>query len=137
MSYNSSQLVDTPMPSPNLSPKQVVHLQLEALQENDAKDSGIAISFNFASPGNKAYTGTFKKYRSLFINPLYEPMLNFRAYRDYATETRKNEVQHIVLLTDKKGKKIAYLFALSKQKKAPYQNCWMTDSIMKLDIGRN
>src|SRR6185437_12206552 len=49
----------SPIPKPELTPGQVVEIQLEALQFNDkpAKDAGIATTFRFASPGNRKATG--------------------------------------------------------------------------------
>ncbi len=123
---------DQPGPSPDLSPAQIIALQLKALQANDATDEGIAITFNFASPANKEATGPLEQFKELVKNPVYEPMLNFRSYTANKIHIEDNEAQQIAIITDKNGNKAAYLFSLSKQTGGPYKGCWMTDSVIRL-----
>lgn len=54
----------SPDPSPDLSPDQVVRIQLDAMARNDepAPDSGIATAFKFASPENQAQTGPLDRF---------------------------------------------------------------------------
>ena len=52
-----------PAPSPGYSPGEVVQILVEALRENDADDSGIAVVFRFASPENRSVTGPFPGLR--------------------------------------------------------------------------
>lgn len=128
ISFNTDQ----PMPSPDLLPQQVVALQLKALQENDEANTGIAITFNFAAPENKAYTGPLNKFIQLVKNPVYAPLLNFKKCEINKIHIEGDEAQQIVIITDQNGRKAAYLFSLSKQQSGPYQHCWMTDSVIRL-----
>ncbi len=39
-----------------------------------------------------------------------------------------------VIVTSQSGRRAAYLFTLSKQQSAPFENCWMTDSVVRVQI---
>lgn len=130
----TQQLVDLPMPSPDLSPGEVVKIQLKALQHNNDQDNGIAITFNFASPGNKAFTGPLDRFKLLVKNPAYEPMLNFQSYRAGKMMIQGRQAQQAVIITDQDGNQAAYVFTLSKQTNSPYQGCWMTDSVLRVEM---
>ncbi|MBC7921110.1 MAG: DUF4864 domain-containing protein [Ferruginibacter sp.] len=125
--------VDQPMPSPDLSPAEVVAIQLKALQQNDAQDNGIAVAFNFASPTNKAATGPLNRFKLLVRNPLYEPLLNFRSFRAGKVVMEQGQAHQVIVVTDQQGNQAAFLFSLSKQNRTPHQDCWMTDSVVRLE----
>ena len=131
---NAYRLIDLPMPSADLSPQEVIRTQLYALQHNDEEDTGITTAFNFASPTNKAHTGPLERFKQLVRNPIYEQMLNFKSYRYSKIEVHNAHAQQIVIVTDHEGNDAAYLFILSKQTNAPYEDCWMTDGVMRLKL---
>ncbi len=130
----SNRTIDLPMPSPDFSPDEVVALQLEALQFNNEDDDGIEVAFNFASPGNKEVTGPLEKYKSLIKNPLYAVLINFQNYCADDIHIEDDLAQQIVVLTDRDGEKAGFIFSLSKQTEAPFQNCWMIDGVLRLEI---
>jgi hypothetical protein len=132
MSY-FCQSIDMPMPSPELLPEEVVKIQMQALWENDDADEGIQIAFNFSSPDNKAQTGPLNRFKELVKNPLYEPMLNFQFYYVADMAIDNDWAQQLVLIMDKMGNQVIFLFTLSRQIRTPYQGCWMTDSVMRLE----
>ena len=72
MDYHYQQLAAIE-PKPELTPDQVVKIQLEGLQNNDlTRDNmGIRICFNFASPGNKIITGPIGNFIKLVKTPSY------------------------------------------------------------------
>ena len=49
-------------PRPELSPEEVIRIQLEALRHNDEQDRGIEVAFRFASPANRASTGPLPRF---------------------------------------------------------------------------
>jgi hypothetical protein len=128
----TSLLSDRPIPKPDLLPEEVVAIQLKAFQENDAKDRGIETVFNFAAPENKKYTGPIDFFKAMVKNPTYEPLVNLKKYDARKIHIEGNEAQQIVVITDKNGKKAAFLFSLSKQTDGPYKGCWLTDSVIRL-----
>ncbi len=120
-------------PSPKLTPAQVVSAQLAALKNNDDRDSGIRISFRFASPGNKAQTGPIERFIAMVKNPAYLPMINHQSVHPEPIEVNGSAARQIVTLVASHGKRTRYLFVLSKQKQPPCRGCWMTDAVVRLD----
>ena len=120
-------------PSPKLSPAQVVSAQLAALKNNDDGDTGIRITFRFASPGNKAQTGPIERFIAMLKNPAYQPMINYKSDHREPIEVDGSVARQVVTLVSSSGKRTRYLFVLSKQKQPPCRGCWMTDAVMRPD----
>lgn len=125
-----------PKPSPELSPEDVVKIQLKALKYNDEKNRGIAIVYRFASPENRLYTGPLPNFTKMLHNPLYAPMLNYDTEELGAMKKNGNRAEQKVVLIDKQGKAHTYLFSLSKQEDSDYKGCWMTDGVVNLTAER-
>jgi hypothetical protein len=121
-------------PSPSLSPEEVVRIQLEALKANDASDNGIAITFRFASPGNKMITGPVDRFSDMVKSPGYAPMLNFRSATFEPLETDGQFAQQLVEIVDTQGTHWLYLFRLSKQQEGNLAGCWMTDGVLPVEL---
>jgi hypothetical protein len=124
---------DLPQPDPTLGPEQVIQIQLKALKRNDEPepDSGIATVFAFASPPNRAMTGPLERFTQMLHNPLYAPMLHYRAEQVGSLELAGDAVQQSVMLLGADGQTAVYLFSLSRQEDGPYAGCWMTDGVMR------
>lgn len=120
-------------PSPNLSPDQVVKLQLEGLQNNDltTDNFGIRICFNFASPGNKIITGPIENFIRLVKTPAYKPLIGFERAEFSQVVVKGHSAQQAVRVIHTNGENALYAFVLSKQEEAPYQDCWMTDAVIQ------
>jgi hypothetical protein len=116
--------------SPEISPEQVVRLQLESLQHNDDSNQGIATAFNFASPSNKKSTGPLTRFIKMVKMPPYSSMLNHRSVEFEPIKIEGDAAMQRVKLTGADGQSITYIFLLSKQTEAPYKDCWMTDGVM-------
>jgi hypothetical protein len=118
-------------PSPELSPGDVVRIQLEALQHNDLPepDAGIALAFRFSSPGNREQTGPLPRFSEM-IRSAYAEMLNHREVRLPAPLIQGDEAIQPVEVVAKNGATFRYLFILSRQSEPPYAGCWMTDSVL-------
>ncbi len=124
---------ELPQPSPALSPAEVIGLQLQALKENDTPtpDAGIAVAFAFASPANQAVTGPLDRFTLLVHSPVYRAMLGFRAVQRGTTIVADDQAQESVLILDAEGKTAVFVFALSRQSTNPFDNCWMTDGVLR------
>lgn len=120
-----------PAPSPELSPSEVVRIQLEALQHNDSPQpgAGIAMVFKFSSPGNRAQTGPLPRFSEMLRNG-YPEMLNHREVRLPPPLIQEDEAIQPVEVVAKNGAAYRYLFILSRQTEPPYAGCWMTDSVL-------
>ncbi len=119
-----------PQPKPEFSPDDVIRIQLEALRDNDAgNDDGITTAFNFASPGNKVYTGPLSRFKQIVRNPVYAVMLNHRN-ADYESVLISGTVaQQRVMITGENSQTVIYTFTLSRQRDPRYRDCWMTDGV--------
>ena len=130
-SHNSLQ----PSPSPELSPAEVIKIQIEALGKNDDphENAGIGIAFRFASPANKRATGPLDRFIRMVSGPAYRPMLNHRNAKYGEIQLTDNRAVQSVVLTAQDGQKIGYVFTLSKQHSGQYAGCWMTDGVSPFD----
>ncbi len=133
--FQKSDLISL-TPNPEYKPQEVVRIQLTALARNNDpyKDAGIEITFRFASPSNKQMTGPLDRFIRLLYNPAYSPMLEHRA-ANLGELVRENDRARLsVILTAADGERVGYLFILSKQKSGQYDQCWMTDSVIRYEV---
>lgn len=129
--------LDARYPDPKFSPADVVRIQLQAMQANDVphKNAGIEVVFRFASPQNKMTSGPLPRFIDLVNNPVYRPMLNHRKADFGQLEIEENKAVQPVIVTASNGERTGYLFALSKQSSGRYTSCWMTDAVIRIEIG--
>jgi hypothetical protein len=127
---------DALTPHPGRAPGDVVRIQLNALAKNDNpyKDAGIETTFRFASPANKQATGPLSRFIRMLYNPLYSPMLDNQAasYGDLIVEGDRARQPVILMTAD--DQRVGYMFFLSKQKGGPFDQCWMTDSVIRFEV---
>ncbi len=123
-------LSDDIQPNPDLSPLQVVKIQVAALKHNDSDDRGIAVTFRFASPDNKQNSGPLRRFENMVKSPAYQAMLNHKSV-DYDTMSIEGETAaQRVIFIQQNGKATVYIFHLSKQNQGSCPGCWMTDSVI-------
>jgi len=69
-------------PSPELSPEQVIKIQLEALAANDnpVPDAGIEQVWAFAHPDNREMTGPLERFTRMIKGRNYQTLINHRSY---------------------------------------------------------
>ena len=74
----SARAADLVVPDPSIAPEEVVAIQMQALQFNDnpKPDFGIAQTWNFAHPRNRAMTGPLPRFAGMLKGPAYGQMLN-------------------------------------------------------------
>jgi hypothetical protein len=132
MDYHYQQLAAI-QPNPDLSPNQVVKIQLEGLQNNDLTrdNTGIRICFNFASPGNKIITGPIANFIKLVKTPSYNLLIGFERAEFSSMVVKGRTAQQAVRIIHTKGETAVYAFVLSKQDEDPYRDCWMTDAVIQ------
>ena len=122
-------------PNPELSPEDVVSIQLDALRHNDypSRDAGIATTFRFASPANRVATGPLDRFAQLVKTSAYSAMLNHRRVERGPMHVEGDEARQRVVVYSATGARVAYMFHLSLQHGGTYDGCWMTDGVTKLD----
>ncbi|MFB6249820.1 MAG: DUF4864 domain-containing protein [Salinibacter sp.] len=125
-----------PEPSPDLSAKEVVRLQVDALGRNDEprEDAGIEAAFNFASPDNKRVTGPLRRFKTLFDTPAYGPMIDHQGATYSEAEVEDGTARIGVILQTESEGRVGYLFRLSRQSSPPHEGCWMTDAVRRVPL---
>ncbi|WP_299708910.1 DUF4864 domain-containing protein [uncultured Pontibacter sp.] len=123
-------------PSKALSPRQVIKIQLHALQRNDMTDSGIITVFNFSSPASRVSLGPLNHFRMMVRDPAYSPMLNFDSYKTGKMIITDDTAYQLVVVKGTNGEQVPYLFILAKQRKGMYKGCWMTVGVARQDSNR-
>lgn len=117
------------MPSAELTPEQVVQIQLRALRLNDAQNRGIEVAFRFASPNNKLQTGPLPRFISMIHEGPYSLMLGYENVAYDPMEIVENYARQRVTLISA-GVIVAYEFYLSRQTKGECPGCWLTDAVI-------
>lgn len=127
---------DLPTPDPNLSPRDVVRLQLEALAQNDRPyaDAGIETAFNFASPGHKQVTGTLDRFAEMVKNPIYRDLIGNQHVRYGQVEIEGDVARQAVVLVTEDAYRVGYVFVLSRQEGGAYDGCWLAESVIRFEI---
>ncbi len=123
-------------PDPSLSPRDVVSIQIEALQHNDMphQDRGIEVTFNFASPTNKRMTGPLERFKVMVRNPIYGPMIDHRSAEYENVRVEGDLAQVDTILQSKDGQYLGYRFMLSRQHDNQYEGSWMTAAVYRFNI---
>jgi len=117
-------------PVPELSPDEVVGIQMAALQANNEDDFGITIAFRFASPTNRRNTGPEERFAGIIRTPSYAPMLNSTSFEARTIEANDSAAFVAVRVMSADGRGAAYVFALSRQDGGAFEDCWMTDGVL-------
>lgn len=121
-------------PNPNLSPEQVIKIQLDALQNNDLcpNNNGVRVAFRFASPANQVAMGPIERFIHVVKQPDYCAMIGFECAKLDPMEIVGHRARQNVTLF-RGGRMVAlYRFVLSKQCEKPFMDCWMTDAVHRL-----
>ena len=128
-----------PSPSPEWTPAEVIRFQVEALQRNDEphEDAGIETAFEFASPGNRAATGPLPRFAQMVHGPGYRDMLGFESAEYGPIRVEGDQAAQEVTLVQPDGRRVTFLFGLSRQSGGEYNGSWMTDAVVRREASAN
>lgn len=115
-------------PAASYSPQEVVEIQLLGLQAEDS-DLGIEQVWLFAHPANKAMTGPLARFRTLFANPAYAPLLGHQAHAIRRMDESTDSIRFIVRVLARDGLSYAYLWQLQRVADGPQADHWMTVAV--------
>tara|TARA_B100000925_G_scaffold254211_1_gene207030 strand:+ start:388 stop:846 length:459 start_codon:yes stop_codon:yes gene_type:complete len=116
-------------PDPSISAKDVISIQLKALQINNSpfEDAGIEQTWEFAHPNNRKYTGPLNNFIRMLKNPSYSMMLGHLEHNIIPVEEDETVSYYFVELTDINGKKYGFEWTVQKViENGKYKDCWMT-----------
>ena len=123
-------------PGPEYGPADVVRIQVQALANNDTpyRNAGIEVAFRFASPANKRVTGPLWRFIRMLYGPTYRPFLNHQVAHFGQIDIQGSGATQTVILTAANGRRVGFIFRLSKQQGGPCKACWMTDGVWRVDL---
>ena len=122
-------------PNADLSPKDVVEIQMLGLQSSlNNENIGIEQVWIFAHPDNKKATGPLERFKLLFKNPLYQPLIGNQQYNiDILNET-KDKVDLLVSVTAIDDNIYEYIWTLKKFSSDSDVGVWMTSAVTRQRI---
>ena len=115
-------------PDPSLAPRQVVEIQLNALQHNDDphKDAGIERTWAFAHPYNKRITGPLGNFEAMIKGPQYRMLVDHRTHAVQRIAVTDDFALFAVTVVPAKGPVVSYQWKLEKVRSGPFSGDWMT-----------
>lgn len=126
-----------PVPQPDLSPGDVVRIQVEALAEKDLpyQDAGIETVFRFMAPESKQLTGSIRHFIEVVNNPIYRCCINHRHVRYSEVRVKEDRaLRALILKAAQSGREVGFIFLLMRQKAPPHRDCWMTRSVRRVQV---
>ncbi len=126
-------------PDPALAPKDVVAIQLEALQNNDdpQPNAGIARTFAFAHPDNRRVTGPLPRFERMIRSPAYLPLIDHSAHQIERVEGDGDMVRFKVVVETPNGRALTYLWEVRRVGEGPHEGAWLTTNVSApVDAGR-
>ena len=111
-------------PDPSIGPKEVILIQLKALQKNNSPfdDAGIEQTWEFAHPNNRMYTGPLDNFIRMIKNPSYAMMIDHLEHNIIPVQEQEKSSYYFVELTDSNGK---------VSENGEFKDCWMTVGVSR------
>ena len=132
LTFNNPVLSELIKPNPNISPKEVIEIQLNALKTNNIPfdNAGIKQTWEFAHPLNREYTGPIDKFILMMNSPEYIIMLNHKDHNIIFISETKDTSYFFIELTDKSENKFGFEWTVKKVLiDNDFKNCWMTIAV--------
>jgi len=117
-------------PSPELDPSEVMRIQVEALRNDSLLNEGIELTYRFASPQNKRFTGPLPRFIEMVRSVPHDRLLNHRSARYGPMAISGDNAHQLVTVTDREGEEIRYHWVLSRQGEGEFKDCWMTNAVI-------
>ena len=124
-------------PHADLTPSDVVKIQLDALAGEGGDMAGVTQCFAFASPLNREATGPLDRFAAMIATPPYDVLLTPEETSVGDARIPGDQAYVLVSLVDRHQQLHVFGFLLSRQANAEYAGCWMTDAVFQLAAARN
>lgn len=116
-------------PSPDLTPEQVVALQVASLRAFRTNEAALLQCMALASPANRARTGAPAQFAEMVRGPKYRAFILSEKSLIGSSTVRGRHAMVLVTIIDADRRASVFRFFLSKQQHPRYLDCWMTDSV--------
>ena len=120
-------------PDPKISAKDVISIQLKALQINNLpfEDAGIEQTWEFAHPKNKSFTGPYDKFKNMIKKDSYSILINHKSHEVKEMFKNENVATYEVVILGKDKKFYKFKWQVEKyNKEGPLKNCWLTTAVL-------
>jgi hypothetical protein len=125
-------------PKKNLSAKEVILIQLNALKNNDQNDSGIEQTWLFAHPKNKLATGPYDRFKKMLYDPHYVILLNHYSHQLSLINSKETEKIYEIKITTKDQRHFFYEWKVEIGSEKNCKSCWFTSAVSFPEIkGKN
>ena len=125
---STSLASDFLQPNPKYSPREVVEIQLRALQQNDdpVPGAGIAQTWAFAHPNNRVTTGPLAQFQQMIESANYRFLLGHVNHKiELVVETAKMALFQVSIVSNSGGK-YSLNWRVLKALEGPFTGAWMT-----------
>ncbi len=130
-SGNGGQVVAAIEPSVELTPRQVVQLQLDELRGGVSDTSGLASAIKLAVPSEYSQAPRPFRFATAVKRPDNRSLLEYPTVELGATEFIHDFAQQLVFAENDSGQIDVYLFRLRRPTVGPYAGCWLTDAVFR------
>jgi hypothetical protein len=120
------------LPSLDLSPEDVLSIQLRALSEAENKpdtNSGIARVWAFAHPSNRVITGPLPRFTLMLQSPSYRALIGHRSHHMKQVSLTTDKAHYAVKIQSSSGADFGYSWHIGKVSSGRYKGMWMTTSV--------
>ena len=119
-------------PDPTISAKEVISIQLKALQINNLpfEDAGIEQTWEFAHPNNQKITGPIERFKFMMKSDSYSMLLNHTSHEIKEVYLSKEVATFEVTVLDKEKKYYKFKWQVEKYKgESALNDCWLTTAV--------
>ena len=118
-------------PAKNLTPYDVVKIQLNALKNNNnpIEDSGIEQVWLFAHPDNKKVTGPYERFKVMIHGEQYKILLNHSSHKIELIMNTLNKYIYRVELLAKNKQLFFYEWHVEIGSNGNCNDCWFTSAV--------
>ena len=119
-------------PDPTISAKEVISIQLKALQINNSpfEDAGIEQTWEFAHPNNQKITGPIERFKYMMKSDSYSMLLNHTSHEIEEVYLSKEVATFEVTVLDKEKKYYKFKWQVEKYKgESALNDCWLTTAV--------
>lgn len=120
-------------PAPELSPEDVVQIQIRAMA--DPHDPvNVMQCMCFASPQNRMITGPLARFGTMLQSPRFNVFQESTSVLVGKSQMIDNVSRVFVTVVDSNSQPHAFVWVLGMQTQEPFVDCWMTESVMRVAI---
>ena len=128
---NATEASNLLQPNSKYSPRQVVEIQLRALQRNNdpTPGNGIAQAWAFAHPNNRAVTGPLARFTQMISSTNYQFLIGHETHNiEAVVKTMKMALYRVTIISDG-GKKYSLQWRVLKVQSGALSGAWMTVAV--------